>query len=221
MASADQISCRNLGRQSWASAPTPRGGRGTARRVVVPHGWLRRAAAIARASGAQRSVCASGCEEMSGNRGKDYPQSVQQRWTIPQSRLRRDSSLYTREPLGTGVRAAEVVDLYGKPNHPPQASRRAAKRPRPRGRGMGGNRRKNHPKRGPPPRLPRQRLAKRKARKEQLVKSGLCPMTELCSTAHMVWKFEQGPARAHVEAALTEQNGLGPRPAARQGAPRP
>ena len=102
MASADQISCRNLGRQSWASAPTPRGGRGTARRVVVPHGWLRRAAAIARASGAQRSVCASGCEEMSGNRGKDYPQSVQQRWTIPQSRLRRDSSLYTREPLGTG-----------------------------------------------------------------------------------------------------------------------
>ena len=33
------------------------GGRGTARRVVVPYGWLRRAAAIALASGAQRSVC--------------------------------------------------------------------------------------------------------------------------------------------------------------------
>ena len=80
---------------------------------------------------------------------------------------------------------------------------------------------KTIPKGGPPPRLPGQRLAKRKARKEQLVKSGLCPMTELCSTAHMVWKFEQGPARAHVEAALTEQNGLGPRPAAREGAPRP
>ena len=32
-------------------------GRGTARRVVVPYGWLRRVAAIARASGAQRSVC--------------------------------------------------------------------------------------------------------------------------------------------------------------------
>ena len=29
-----------------------------------------------------------------------------------------------------------------------QASRRAVKRPRPRGRGMGGNRRKGHPKRG-------------------------------------------------------------------------
>ena len=40
-----------------ASAPMPRGGRGTARRVVVPYGWLRRVAAIARASGAQRSVC--------------------------------------------------------------------------------------------------------------------------------------------------------------------
>ena len=35
----------------------PAGGRGTARRVVVPYGWLRRAAAIALGSGAQRSVC--------------------------------------------------------------------------------------------------------------------------------------------------------------------
>ena len=59
MASADQISCRNLGHQSWASAPTPAGGRGTARRVVVPYGWLRRATAIALGSGAQRSVCAA------------------------------------------------------------------------------------------------------------------------------------------------------------------
>ena len=45
-----------------------------------------------------------------------------------------------------------------------QASRRAAKRPRQRPRGVGGNRRKDHPKRGQPPRLPGQRLAKRKAR---------------------------------------------------------
>ena len=59
MASAAQISCRNLGHQSWASAPTPAGGRGTARRVVVPYGWLRRATAIALGSGAQRSVCAA------------------------------------------------------------------------------------------------------------------------------------------------------------------
>ena len=35
----------------------PAGGRGTARRVVVPYGWLRRVAAIALGSGAQRSVC--------------------------------------------------------------------------------------------------------------------------------------------------------------------
>ena len=44
----------------WASAPTPCGGRHAG--VVVPYGWLRRAAAIALGSGAQRSVCASGCE---------------------------------------------------------------------------------------------------------------------------------------------------------------
>ena len=68
----------------------------------MPYGWLRRAAAIALASGAQRSVCASGCEEMGGNCGRDHPQSIQQPWTIPQSRRSRDSSLYTREPLGTG-----------------------------------------------------------------------------------------------------------------------
>ena len=85
MAFADQISERNLGRRSWSSAPTPRGGRGTARRVVLPYGWLRRAAAIARASGAQRSVCASGCEEMSGNCGRDHPQRGHQPRTIPQS----------------------------------------------------------------------------------------------------------------------------------------
>ena len=66
-----------------------------------------------------------------------------------------------------------------------QASRRAAERPRPRPRGMGGNRRKNHPRRGTaPPRPPGQRLAKRKARKEQLVKFRFCPTTELCSTAY-------------------------------------
>ena len=63
----------------------PAGGRGTARRVVVPYGWLRRAAAIALGSGAQRSVCASGCEEMGGNRSRDYPKKGQQRRTIPQS----------------------------------------------------------------------------------------------------------------------------------------
>ena len=107
-----------------------------------------------------------------------------------------------------------------RPLRKAQASRRAAKRPRQRPRGMGGNRRKNHPQRGPPPRPPRQRLAKRKARKEQLVKFGFCPIPSECSTAYTVRGSAESPARAPAEAALTEQNGLAPRPAARQGAPR-
>ena len=78
----------------------------------MPYGWLRRAAAIALGSGAQRSVCASGCKE----------------W------------------VEIGAKAI--------------------------------------PKGGPPPWPPRQRLAKRKARKEKLVKFGLCPMTSECSTAY-------------------------------------
>ena len=71
--------------------------RGTARRVVVPYGWLRRVAAIALGNGAQRSVCGAGA-----NRGRDHPQRGHQRRTIPQSRRSRASSLYTREPWGTG-----------------------------------------------------------------------------------------------------------------------
>ena len=43
--------------EGWPPPLRPAGGRGTARRVVVPYGWLRRAAAIALGSGAQRSVC--------------------------------------------------------------------------------------------------------------------------------------------------------------------
>ena len=120
--------------------------RGTARRVVVPYGWLRRAAAIALASGAQRSVCASGCEG------------------------------------GVGIDARTI------------------------------------PKGGPPPRPPRQRLAKRKARKEQLVKFDLCPITSECSTAYHVRKSAESPARVLIGITLTEQDRLGPRPAARQGA---
>ena len=70
------------------------------------------------------------------------------------------------------------------------------------------------------PRLPGQRLAKRKARKEELVKFSLCPTSELCSTAYNVRKSQQSPARAPAGAASTEQNSLEPRPAARQGASR-
>ena len=188
---------------------SPCGGtRGRHAGVVVPYGWLRRAAAIALGSGAERSVCASGREEMGGNRSRDHPQRGHQRRTIHQSRRSRDSSLSTREPLGTGDADCRVASLLAmtvlilchseeakradvgirlfydgrgfgppylghglrRPNSVPkfgasvkssaptespisttQASRRAAKRPRPRTRGMGGNRRKDHPKRGTAP----------------------------------------------------------------------
>ena len=43
---------------------------------------------------------------MGGNRSRDHPQSAQQHRAIPQSRLRRASSLYTREPWGRGMRIA-------------------------------------------------------------------------------------------------------------------
>ena len=85
---------------------------------------------------------------------------------------------------------------------------------------MGGNRRKDHPQKGTAPRPPRQRLAKRKARKEQLVKFGLCPVTSEYSTAQKVRKSQQSSARAHADVTSTEQNGLEPHPAARQGASR-
>ena len=114
---------------------------------------------------------------------------------------------------GAGRRGRRPLrEVYRSPSNGPMYLRHGFRRPNfvpkfgasvmgigpyaPRSRGMGGNRRKDHPKRGTAPRLPGQRLAKRKARKEQLVKFGLCPMTSECSTAHKVRKSEQGPARA-------------------------
>ena len=115
----------------------------------------------------------------------------------------------------------QVVGPYGKPNQPPKPAG-AQRSVRARGReGWAGIDERTIPKEGPPPRLPRQRLAKRKARKEQLVKFGLCPMTSERSTAYWVRKSDESPARALVGAASTEQNGLEPHPAARQGASRP
>ena len=75
-------------------------------------------------------------------------------------------------------------------------------------------------KKGKLPRPPRQRLAKRKARKEELVKFSLCPITSECSTGYRVRRPQQSPARAHVGITSSEQNGLAPHPAARQGASR-
>ena len=202
MASADQISCRNLGRRSWASAPTGRrashinhpGQRRTAKRLrqrVRENGWESR----------QRSP-------PKGPATPDNP-SVSLRLTapFPQGSLRDGGCGLPRRPCGpphndnrflsfrgaerrgnpsflrwTGVRAAvprawppptkfrpeiwgvgQVVGPYGRSTEVPavgrcghrtlrkarsttQASRRAAKRPRPRTRGMGENRRRGHQK---------------------------------------------------------------------------
>ena len=110
------------------------------------------------------------------------------------------------------------VGPYGKPNQPPKPAG-AQRSVRARGReGWAGIGAKTIPKGGAPPRPPGQRLAKRKARKEKLVKFNLCPTTSKCSTAYNVRKSQQSPARAHAEATSTEQNSLEPHPAARQGA---
>ena len=113
------------------------------------------------------------------------------------------------------------IGPYGKPNPPPkpagaQRSVRACGR-----EGWAGIDARTIPEGGPPPQLPRQRLAKRKARKEQLVKFRFCPIPSERSTAYYARKSQQSPARVLVGAALIGQDSLGPHPAARQGAPRP
>ena len=88
----------------------PAGGRGTARRVVVPYGWLRRAAAIALGSGAQRSVCASGCKGWVGIAVETIPKRGQQRRTIPQSRPLAVPAPFTQGSLwGRGMRIAALA----------------------------------------------------------------------------------------------------------------
>ena len=126
------------------------------------------------------------------------------------------------EGLPKSQQRADVgIGPYGKPNQPPKpAGAQRSVRARV-GEGWAGIDARTIPKGGPPPRPPRQRLAKRKARKEQLVKFGLCPIPSECSTAYYARESQQSPARAPVGAAVTEQDRLGPRPAARQGAPRP
>ena len=85
MASADQISCRNLGRQSWSSAPTER------RASHINHPSQRRTAERLR----------RGWEEWAGIAAEIIPEGVSnagQSLSQPAA----DSSLCTREPLGRG-----------------------------------------------------------------------------------------------------------------------
>ena len=85
MASADQISCRNLGRQSWASAPT-KGKKGCRNRP----GQRRRAERLRRGCKGWVGIAAEIIPKVSSNLGQSLSQPAA------------DSSLYTREPLGTG-----------------------------------------------------------------------------------------------------------------------
>ena len=167
-----------------------------------------------------------GCEGMGGDRSRDHPKgTINAGQSLSQPAA--DSSLYTREPLGTGDADCRVASLLAMTVlilcHSEEAQRAdVGIRPFYDGRGFGPpSRRPLRVVAGSPPRLPGQRLAKRKARKEQLVKFDFCPMTSECSTAHNARRFQQSSARAPVGTAITEQDRLAPHPAARQGAPRP
>ena len=74
-----------------------RGDGGSARRVVVPYGWLRRAAAIALGSGAQRGVCGAGAKKWAGIAAEVIPK-VSSNAGQSLSQPAADSSLCTREP---------------------------------------------------------------------------------------------------------------------------
>ena len=137
------------------------------------------------------------------------------RWTG----VRAAESSAPTEGLPKSQQRADVgIGPYGKPDQPPKpagAQRSVRARSREGWAGIGA---RTIPKGGPPPRPLRQRLAKRKARKEKLVKFDFCPRTSECSTAYYARESQQSPARAPVGAASTEQNSLEPHPAARQGA---
>ena len=107
-----------------------------------------------------------------------------------------------------------VVGPYGKPDQPPSQPARS-KASAPAAARNGRESTLEPSKRDKLPRSPGQRLAKRKARKEELVKFDFCPTSELCSTGYRVRRYAEGPARALVGAALIEQDSLGPHPAAR------
>ena len=87
---------------------------------------------------------------------------------------------YGRNTGSAKQRADVGIGPYGKPK--PAGAQRSARASV--GEGWAGIGARTIPKRGPPPRPPRQRLAKRKARKEQLVKFSLCPIPSECSTAY-------------------------------------
>ena len=80
----------------------PRGDEGRHAGVVVPYGWLRRVAAIARASGAQRSVCGADGRNGRESQQRSSPKCPATPDNPSVTAFGRASSLCTREPLGTG-----------------------------------------------------------------------------------------------------------------------
>ena len=195
---------------------TPRGGTrdGTPGRRAL-RGWLRRAAAIA--LGQRRT--AERLRQRGWNRSRGHPKRGQQRRTIPQSALRLTAPFAQGSLWGRGMRIAASAPTESPINHPSQPARSEASEP---AAARDGRESAQGPsQKGTAPRLPRQRLAKRKARKEQLVKFDFCPTTSEFSTAYEVRKPQQGSARAHVGAALIEQDSLGPHPVVQEDAERP
>ena len=85
-------------------SPPSTGGAGVDRRrgvVTPPYGWLRRAAAIALGSGAQRSVCGADGRNRVESEAEIIPK-VSINFGQSLSQPAADSSLCTREPLGRG-----------------------------------------------------------------------------------------------------------------------
>ena len=122
MASADQISCRNLGRQSWSSAPTSCGGTGDGTPgSSCPTGgcgepprlpWPAAHSEASAPAGAKKWVGIAA--EITPKRAINAGQSLSQ----PAA----DSSLCTREPLGTGDADCRVGP-YGRSTEVPATGR--------------------------------------------------------------------------------------------------
>ena len=190
------------------------------------HGRTHRSAPIRGSIREPTEICARNGPPPTGRDGA-RPLQGDREWTDGGARLGSGGVLSPRPTEATQVvpsegpiwASAPTGRRGGSRNHPGQ--RRTAERLRRGWEEWVGIAAGTIPKGGSPPRLPGQRLAKRKARKEQLVKFSLYPMPSECSTAHRVPKPQQNPARALVGVTSTEQDRLEPRPAARQGAPRP
>ena len=102
----------------------------------------------------------------------------------------------TKDAARRGRRALRVgaegpINHLGQPGHSEALAAAGARD----GVGIGAETIK---KGGLPPRVPGERLAKRKAREEELVKFGFCPMTEECGTGYGVRGLAEGPARVLV-----------------------